>query len=110
MFDFLFKLALKVLEQVVSEITKQINKVQNDVLNEMTKYVTQGFDDIWRGEDADQFKEKVLKLAVPQAESIISIVTRTSTGLNSAADVMKGADNKVNQLVGDLNSTFSKIF
>jgi uncharacterized protein YukE len=106
----LLKLAFKILQQVISEIIKQIAKVQVDVLDEMKKFVMQGFDDIWRGEDADQFKEKVLKSAVPLAEYLVGITTNTSNGLNNAAQVITRADQKVNQMVSDLNSTFSKIY
>lgn len=107
--DGILKLVKKVVDSVLSEITKQINRVQNEVLQEMTKMVTVGFDDIWRGEDADQFKEKILKMAVPQAESIVGICSSTSTGLQQAMDIIQGADKKVNQIVSDLASEYAKI-
>ncbi len=107
--DGILKLVKKVVDSVLSEITKQVNRVQNEVLQEMTKMVTSGFDDVWRGEDADQFKEKILKMAVPQAESIVGICTSTSTGLQQAMNIIQNADKKVNQIVGDLASEYAKI-
>ncbi len=107
--DAVLKLVKKVVEAVMSEITKQVNRVQNEVLGEMTKMVTSGFDDVWRGEDADQFKEKILKMAVPQAEGIIGIVTHTNSGLQKAMDLIDNADKKVNQIVSDLASEYAKI-
>ncbi|MBZ0307127.1 MAG: hypothetical protein K8I82_13740 [Anaerolineae bacterium] len=107
--SFLLKLAIKILEQVLSEITKQLNRVQNEVLNEAQRWVTQGFDDIWRGEDADQFKEKVQKLAVPDLQDIIQVVTNTHNGLQNAADIIVRADQKAYQAVSDLAGLYAKI-
>lgn len=107
--DGVLKLVKKVLDSVLSEVTKQINRVQNEVLQELTKMVTVGFDDIWRGEDADQFKEKILKMAVPQAESIVGICTSTHSGLQQAASIIESADKKVNQIVSNLASEYAKI-
>lgn len=106
----LLKLARKVLEQVLNEVNKQTNRVQQEILDEMQKYITQGFDDVWRGEDAEQFKEKVMRTAVPQAQSVITFNTATHTGLINASDVVTRADQRVSQLVSDLNNTFSRIY
>ncbi len=105
----ILKLVMKVLEAVLSEITKQVNRVQSEVLNEMTKMVSSGFDDFWRGEDADQFKEKILKMAVPKAQDIVGIVGKVGGGIKQASDIIQNADKKATQIVGDIASEFSKI-
>jgi uncharacterized protein YukE len=106
----LMRLARKILQGVLDEITKQLNIVQNEVIEGMTRFVTQGFDDIWRGEDADQFKQKVMRLAVPNGQEIVNVVSRTHTALNRAAESIEAADQKANQMVSDLQNTFSRIF
>lgn len=106
----LLKLARKILEQVLNEVNKQTNRVQQEVMEQMQKYITQGFDDIWRGEDAEQFKEKVSRMAIPQAQSVIGITTGTHDGLIRAAEVVTRADQQVAQLVSDLNNKFSSIY
>lgn len=107
--DGILKLVQKVVEAVLSEITKQMNRVQNEVLNEMTKMISGPFDEIWRGEDADQFKEKIQKIAIPKATDIISIITKMGNGLKQAGDIIQGADKKATQIVSDIASEFSKI-
>lgn len=107
--DFLLKLAIKVLGQVLSEVTKQINRVQNEVISEMQRWVTQGFDDIWRGEDADQFKEKVMKLMIPDLDKVVNVVTNTHNGLQEAAEIVVKADQSAYQMVSDLAGLYAKI-
>lgn len=107
--DGILKFVQKIVDAVLSEITKQINRVQNEVLNELTKMITSGFDDVWRGEDADQFKEKIKNIATPKTSDIISFVTKVGNGLKQAGDIIQGADKKATQIVGDIASEFSKI-
>jgi len=107
--DGILKFVQKIVEAVLSEITKQMNRVQNEVLNEMTKMISGPFDEIWRGEDADQFKEKIQKIATPKATDIISIITKMGNGLKQAGDIIQGADKKATQIVSDIASEFSKI-
>jgi uncharacterized protein YukE len=107
--DGVLKLVQKVVESVLSEVTKQVNRVQNEVLNEMTKMISGPFDEIWRGEDADQFKEKIQKMAVPKAENILGVVGGIGNGIKQAINIIQSADKKANQIVGDIASEFSKI-
>src|SRR5215510_10266694 len=107
--DGILKLVQKVVDAVLAEITKQMNKVQNEVVNELTKMISAGFDDAWRGEDADQFKEKIKNIAMPHTSSIVDIITKVAGGLKQAGDINPGADQKTNQLVSDIVSEFSKI-
>ena len=107
--DGILKLVQKIVEAVLSEITKQMNKVQNEVVNELTKMISAGFDDAWRGEDADQFKEKIKNIATPKTSSIVDIITKVAGGLKQAGDIIQGADKKAQQVVGDIASEFSKI-
>lgn len=107
--DGILKFVQKIVEAVMSEITKQVNRVQNEVVNEMMKMVSGPFDEIWRGEDANQFKEKVQKIAAPRGTDIVSILTKIGNGLKQAGDIIQGADKKATQIVGDIASEFSKI-
>jgi len=107
--DGILKFVKKIVEAVMSEITKQLNRVQNEVLNEMTKMISGPFDEIWRGEDADQFKEKIQKIATPKATDIISILGKVGNGLKQAGSIIEGADKKATQIVSDIASEFSKI-
>lgn len=109
MFDYLLKVARAVLEGVLQEITRQINIVQQQVIEELKNYVSRGFDDIWQGDDALQFKDKVMKRAIPGAEQIVGITTNTHSGIIRAAEVIQNADRQATQMVGDLNNTFSQI-
>lgn len=106
----LLKLARRILEQVLSEVTKQVNRVEQEILEQARNLITQGFDDVWRGEDAEQFKEKVNNQAIRQAEGVIQITVGTHDGLVRAADVITRADQQVAQMVSDLNNTFSHIY
>ena len=107
--DGILKLVQKVVDAVLSEITKQMNKVQNEVINAMTSMIGGGFDEIWRGEDADQFKEKIKNAATPKASSIFDILGKVMGGLKQAGDIIQNADKKANQVVSDIASEFSKI-
>ena len=107
--DGILKFVKKLVEAVLNEVNKQMNRVQNEVLNEMTKMIGAGFDDIWRGEDADQFKEKIKNIASPKATDIIGVLTKVTAGLQQAGDIIQGADKKATQIVGDIASEFSKI-
>ena len=71
--------------------------------------ISAGFDEVWRGEDADQFKEKIKNIASPKASSIIDILGKVMGGLKQAGDIIHGADTKATQIVGDIASEFSKI-
>jgi hypothetical protein len=107
--DGILKLVQKIVDAVMSEITKQMNVVQNQVVNELTKMVSAGFDEVWRGEDADQFKEKIKNIATPKTSSIVDIITKVAGGLKQAGDIIQGADKKATQIVSDIASEFSKI-
>jgi hypothetical protein len=107
--DGILKLVQKIVDAVMSEITKQMNVVQNQVVNELTKMVSAGFDEVWRGEDADQFKEKIKNIATPKTTSIVDIIGKVAGGLKTAGDIIQGADKKATQIVGDIASEFSKI-
>lgn len=107
--DGILKLVQKIVDAVLNEITKQMNRVQNEVLNELMKMISSGFDEVWRGEDADQFKEKVKNIAAPKTTSIIDIIGKVAGGLKTAGDIIQGADKKATQIVGDIASEFSKI-
>jgi hypothetical protein len=106
----LLKLARRVLEQVLNEVNRQVNRVEQEILQQMRNLITQGFDDVWRGEDADQFKEKVNNQAIRQAEGVVTITVSTHDGLVRAADVITRADQRVAQLVENLNNTFGRIY
>jgi len=106
----LLKLARRVLEQVLNELNRQITRVEQDILEQMRSYISEGFDDIWRGEDAEQFKQKVNTQAIRQAESVITITVGTHDGLIRASDVITRADKQVAQKVSDLNGTFSQLY
>jgi hypothetical protein len=109
MLDGILKFVKKIVDSVSDVVNQNMNKVQNEVLNAMMSMVGAGFDEIWRGEDADQFKEKIKNAASPKASSIIGVLGKVIGGLSQAGDIIQGADTKATQIVGDIASEFSKI-
>ena len=109
MLDGILKFVQKIVESVKDVITQQTNKVQNEVINALMSMIGGGFEEIWRGEDADQFKEKIQKIAAPKGTDIVSILGKIGNGLKQAGDIIQGADKKATQIVGDIASEFSKI-
>jgi hypothetical protein len=107
--DGILKFVQKIVDAVLSEITKQMNRVQNEIVNELAKMISGPFDEVWRGEDADQFKEKIKNIATPKTTSIVDIISKVAGGLKTAGDIIQGADKKATQIVGDIASEFSKI-
>jgi len=108
--NLIAKVVMKALNQAVGEITRQVTRVQTEVVDQMTSHVTTGFDDMWRGEDADQFKEKVLKIMIPDTSSIVSFGGLFTKGIMEAAQKMQGADKAASGILGDLGGVFGKIF
>jgi len=109
MLDGILKFVQKIVESVKDVITQQTNKVQNEVINAMMSMIGGGFDEVWRGEDADQFKEKIKNIATPKANDIVGILGKVMGGISQAGDIIQGADKKATQIVGDIASEFSKI-
>lgn len=109
MLDGLLKFVKKIVDSVNDIVNQQMNKVQNEVINAMMSMVSAGFDEVWRGEDADQFKEKIKNIATPKANDIVGILGKVLGGINQAGDIIQGADKKATQIVGDIASEFSKI-
>lgn len=107
--DGILKFVKKLVDAVADVVNQQVNKVQNEVLNAMMSMIGAGFDEVWRGEDADQFKEKIKNIASPKASSIIDVLGKVMGGLKQAGDIIQGADTKATQIVGDIASEFSKI-
>lgn len=108
-FNFLLKLAEEMLNQILGEVTKLMNRVQQEVIGEMTRIITQGFDDVWRGEDADAFKQKVQKAAVPPATNMVQYVGKLFQGVQRAAELIKRADTQASAVVDDLVGIISRI-
>jgi len=107
--DGILKFVKKLVDAVQDIVNQQMNKVQNEVLNAMMSMIGGGFDEVWRGEDADQFKEKIRNIASPKATDIIGVLGKVLGSLKQAGDIMQGADAKATQIVGDIASEFSKI-
>ena len=105
----ILKFVKKLVESVKDIVDQQLNKVQNEVINAMMSMVSSGFEEMWRGEDADQFKEKIKNAAVPKGNDIVSILGKVAGGLLQAGDIIQGADQKAGQIVSDIASEFSKI-
>lgn len=106
----IFKLVFGGLAQSAGEILNFANKVENEVRQAMLGLVTQGFDEIWRGEDADQFKQKVQNVLSPGLSSIFDNLKKYVDGLNKAAERMKKADQDALGKVQELGNLFKGIF
>jgi len=108
--SFLLKLARKILEQVLESWTQQcVNVIQQQVLEEIMGIIGNR-ENIWRGEDAEQFQEVLQKQIVSSVQDIIGVSTRTCDGLRQAAEVITQADTQAAQLVSDLKGTFARIY
>lgn len=108
--EALMKFARKILEGVINEITKAINRVQNEVISEASKFLSSVTDAVWKGEDADAFKAEVAKMILPGLNDMTAMGKKLIGGFEQAADVIQKADQRVDQIVGDLNSLFGKIY
>lgn len=109
----LMRLARRVLNQVLTEVNTQVNRIQQEVIQEVESYLRQVIDGAWRGEDAEQFKSELTNFVLPRLNELASsggILPRVYTGIDDAAKVIERTDNRVSQLVGDLNETFSRIY
>jgi uncharacterized protein YukE len=93
---------------VLGQMTQQLNIVDR-VKDEMVSLVTQGFDDVWRGENADAFKQKVQSSSAPKCQHISEMARGMQNGILQAADVIQRADQRANQLVSDLASQYAQI-
>lgn len=107
--SFLLKLARKILQQVLDSWMQQINIVQQQVLEEITS-ILGNHENIWRGEDADQFQEIVNKQVMTAVQQVLGISTQTHQGITQAAEIISQADAQAAQLVGELKGVFSRIY
>jgi len=109
----LLHLARRMLNDALAEITTHINSIQQKVTQELENYLKQVIDGCWRGEDAEQFKSEIQSFVLPRLKEIADgggIIPRMHTGIENAAQVIERADQRMSQLVGNLNETFSKIY
>jgi hypothetical protein len=108
--DLLMKFARAVLNGIMNEINKAINKVQNEVVGEASKILGSVTDQVWKGEDANAFKQELGKVLIPELNDFIGMTNKLVSGFENAAQVIERADQKVSQVVGDLNNIFAKIY
>lgn len=108
--SFLIKLARRILDQVLQVIQQQINRLQQEIMEEMTNIIRSQLTDMWKGEDADEFAERVERQVFPVLESLIGVVTQSHAGLQQAADIITRADSQATQMVAELNSQFANIY
>jgi|SRR5690606_19284260 len=105
----LLSLARRAVEQVMAEVQRQTSIVETEILEQMKLEVGPNLDAIWVGEDAEQFRAKVLGQAVPQAEAVIAHNNNTRVGLDNAKIIVGDADRQIQQIVTDLENQFKRI-
>lgn len=94
----------------MAAINAAINRVMTQVLEPVTSMIGSPLDAIWRGDDADAFKKKVVQQLIRALTSITGYGNATVSGLERAMDLIKGADNQARGAVGELSNVFSQIF
>lgn len=107
---FLIKLARRILDQVLQVIQQQINRLQQEVMEEITNIIRSQLTDMWQGEDADEFAQRVEGQVLPVLDSLIGVVTHSHSGLQQAADIITRADQAASQMVSELNNQFANIY
>jgi hypothetical protein len=105
----LLSLARRAVEQVMAEVQRQTNLVETEILEQMKLEVGPNLDQIWVGEDATEFRSKVLGPAVTQANNIISHNNSTRGGLETAKLLVNNADRQVARTVAELDTQFRRI-
>lgn len=108
--DALLKFARAILNGIINEINKAINKVQNEVVGEAGKILGSLTDQVWKGEDANAFKQELAKVLMPELNEFLGMGKQLISGFENAAQVIERADQKVSQVVSELNNVFAKIY
>jgi hypothetical protein len=93
----------------IAMLNELIGRVLKEVLEPATSLVGSPLDAIWRGDDADLFKRKVLQGLVSILTSVAGYGNATVDGLNRAMELINNADRQGASAVGELNNLFSNI-
>ncbi|MBP8251183.1 MAG: hypothetical protein KAX40_02380 [Herpetosiphon sp.] len=99
MFNFLLRLAYKVLEGVMSQLMQQFNVVQEQALSPIRMIVQQVTGGIWKGDGANAFVEEVSSLMIPGIGRVGNSIQSFHSNLGSARDIIQRADSELNRLV-----------
>lgn len=95
----------------MAAINQAISRVMSTVLQPATSLVAKAaLDPIWRGDDADQFANKVTKQLIAALTSVTGYGNATVSGLQKAMDFISNADKQATSAVGELGQVFSQIF
>jgi uncharacterized protein YukE len=108
--SLLLKIARKILQEVISTITKQMNIVQQqgeEVLRGFTKTIMDG---AWVGPAADEFVDELSNMVIPKVNTTHSSINNLVRGIERALNTIEQADKTAADMVGDLDSLFSKIY
>jgi len=108
--DFLFKLAMSIVNEVLSEISKQVNVVQTQALDAITGFVKQVVGGAWVGDDANKFVNDLNGEVSKALNGIMHSVSSYGGGINNAAQRMQQADQQAAQEINDLVGVFGQIY
>jgi uncharacterized protein YukE len=103
----LLRLANPVVRNIISQILNRLNVVEEQAMNPIKAMVQAVTDNIWRGEGANAFVEEVTSLLIPNVESILAKLGKTSNDLNHAVETIEQADETVDRMI---RSRLSDIF
>lgn len=107
----LLRVAFQIVENVLRGIAQQQNITENQALSParaMAQLVSGG--SIWRGKGADAFSQEVMSLVVPQLQLSIQMLQTNQQNISKASQIMRQADQQVNQMVNGLGELFSNIY
>lgn len=107
----LLRVAFQIVENVIRGVANQQNIMDNQALNPANKMaqLVQG-GTVWRGRGADAFAQEVLTLVVPQLQASIQMLQTNQQNISKASQIMRQADQQVNQKVNGLAEIFGNIY
>lgn len=95
----LIRLALKVVENVLSQLTKLLNGVQEQAFAPLKAIVGQVTGGVWIGKGADAFVDELSSLMIPGVGRVIEHISKTSSNIQTAKEIIQRADEEVDRLV-----------
>lgn len=95
----LIRMARAVVQSVIAQMTKQLSIVEEQAFNPMRAMIEAVTGGIWRGEGANAFVDEVSSLMIPGVGRVMEHISRTTSNVETAVEVIDRADEEVNRLV-----------
>jgi hypothetical protein len=107
--QLLLRMAEQVLDQVLQQFSQQLNVVAEQAIQPMQGTVSLVEGGAWRGIGAEQFKQEVASIFMPNTGIVRELIAQQQSNLNKARDIIKQADQSAHQAVQDMDNLFGQI-